>query len=48
MGAPYDFLLINPRSIYFTAASSGGAYLYAGLLSIGSLLDDRIEIIAEH
>ncbi len=37
----YDCVLINPRSITFTKAQAEAPYLYAGLLSIGSLLRAR-------
>lgn len=36
-----DCVLINPRSITFTKAQAEAPYLYAGLLSIGSLLRSR-------
>lgn len=37
----YDCLLINPRSVYYSEADRSLPYLYAGILSIGSLLQAR-------
>jgi anaerobic magnesium-protoporphyrin IX monomethyl ester cyclase len=37
----YDCILINPRSIYYSLEQQSAPYLYAGILSIGSLLHSK-------